>query len=63
MAAKIKAIDMARKKVEELTSEGIVSFLFVLSEEGPELLGEQEFAHFMYDIFEEKKRYSESPVY
>ena len=38
-----------------MTAEGIVSFLFILSEEGPEMSGEQEFAHFMYDIFDEKK--------
>ena len=40
-AAKIKAIDQARQKMEELTKEGIVAFSFILTDDGPELMGEE----------------------
>ena len=54
-ASSLKAMDQARIKMEELTREGIVSFTFILSEEGPELFGEEELTEKLMDIFEERQ--------
>ena len=40
-AAKLKAVDQARSKLEELTKYDYPCFTFMLTEEGPELLGEE----------------------
>ena len=54
-AAKIKAIDQARQKMEELTKEGIVAFSFILTDDGPELMGEEDVASKLIEVFEERK--------
>ena len=54
-AAKIKAIDQARQKMEELTKEGIVAFSFILTDDGPELMGEEDVASKLMVDFEQQK--------
>ena len=54
-AAKIKAIDQARQKMEELTKEGIVAFSFILTDDGPELMGEEDVASKLMVVFEQQK--------
>ena len=54
-AAKIKAIDQARQKMKELTKEGIVAFSFILTDDGPELMGEEDVASKLMEVFEEQK--------
>ena len=55
IAAKIKAIDQARQKMEELTKEGIVAFSFILTDDGPELMGEEDVASKLMVVFEQQK--------
>ena len=50
----LKAADQARKAIRTLTEVGIVAHLFMNSEEGPEMHGEDDFLMFMLDIYEEK---------
>ena len=47
-------MDTVRRGMENLTSLGIVSFLYMQSEEGPELIGEEELNSKMFKIMEEK---------
>ena len=42
VVARIEAMDVVRRDVETLTNPGVVSFMYMQSEEGPELLGEEE---------------------
>ena len=54
ISSRLKAVDQARQKVEDLTREGIVAFSLIMTDEGPELLGEEELTTQLFDIFEEK---------
>ena len=54
-AAKINVIDQARHKMEELTKEGIVAFSFILTDDGPELMGEEDVASKLMVVFEQQK--------
>ena len=40
-AARLLAISQARSKMEELTKKEVVSFAFILTDDGPELIGEE----------------------
>ena len=53
-AAKLKAVDQARSKLEELTKYDYPCFTFMLTEEGPELLGEEDLTTELMEIFEER---------
>ena len=53
-SSRLKAVDQARQKLEDLTREGIVAFSFIMTDEGPELMGEEELTSQMFDLFEEK---------
>ena len=44
---------MVRRGVETLTNPGVVSFMYMQSEEGPELLGEEELNSKMFKILDE----------
>ena len=50
----LKAVDQIRQKLEDLTHEGIVACCFVMTDEGPELMGEEELTSQVFDLFEEK---------
>ena len=52
VAARIKAMDVVRRGAENLTTLGVVSFMFMQSEEGPELLGEEELNSKMLKILD-----------
>ena len=54
-AARLKALDQARLKMEELSKEGIVAFTFMLTDDGPELCGEEDIATQMMEVLEENK--------
>ena len=54
VAARIKAMDVVRRGAENLTTLGVVSFMFMQSEEGPELLGEEEINAKMFTILDEQ---------
>ena len=53
-SARLKAVDQARQKLEDLTREGIIAFSFIMTDEGPELIGEEELTTQLFDLFEEK---------
>ena len=53
-SSRLKAVGQARQKLEDLTREGIVAFSFIMTDEGPELLGEEELTSQLFDLFEEK---------
>ena len=53
-AAKLKAVDQARSKLEELAKYDYPCFTFMLTEEGPELLGEEDLTTELMEIFEER---------
>ena len=53
-AAKLKAVDQARSKFEELTKYDYPCFTFMLTEEDPELLGEEDLTTELMEIFEER---------
>ena len=46
-------MDVVRRGVETLTNPGVVSFMYMQSEEGPELLGEEEVNSKMFTILDE----------
>ena len=52
-AARLLAIGQARSKFEELTRKDVVSFSFILTDEGPELFGEEDLVAEMMRVFEE----------
>ena len=54
VASRIKAMDVVRRGVETLTSLGVVSFMCMQSEEGQELLGEEELNSKMFKILDER---------
>ena len=41
-AARLLAISQARSKMEELTKKEVVSFAFILTDDCPELIGEED---------------------
>ena len=41
--------------MEELTKEGIVAFSFILTDDGPELMGEEDVASKLMVVFEQQK--------
>ena len=53
-STRLKAVDQARQKLEDLTREGIVAFSFIMTDEGPELIGEEELTTKLFDLFEEQ---------
>ena len=48
-----KALEQARSKLEDLTRKDVVSFSFILSEEGVELCGEEQLTVDMMNLLEE----------
>ena len=53
-AARLLAISQARSKMEELTKKEVVSFAFILTDDGPELIGEEDLVTELMGVFEEK---------
>ena len=53
-STRLKAVEQARQKLEDLTREGIVAFSFIMTDEGPELIGEEELTTKLFDLFEEQ---------
>lgn len=53
-AARLLAIGQARSKFEELTRKDVVSFSFILTDEGPELFGEEDLVAEAMQVFEER---------
>ena len=54
-AARLKAVEQARAKLKELTTKDVVSFTFLLTEEGPEMIGEEELVTELMGVLEEKQ--------
>ena len=52
-ATRLKALEQARDKTKKLTKHDVVSFTFILSEEGPELMGEETLTTELMGLFEE----------
>ena len=48
-----KALEQARSKLEDLTRKDVVSFSFILSEEGVDLCGEEQLTVDMMNLLEE----------
>ena len=48
------AFSQARSKMEELTKKEVVSFAFILTDDGPELIGEEDLVTELMGVFEEK---------
>ena len=48
-----KALEQARSKLEDLTRKDVVSFSFILLEEGVELCGEEQLTVDMMNLLEE----------
>ena len=46
-------MEQARDKIEKLSKHDVVSFTFILSEEGPELMGEETLTTELMGLFEE----------
>ena len=53
-AARLLAISQTRSKMEELTKKEVVSFAFILTDDGPELIGEEDLVTELMGVFEEK---------
>ena len=53
-AARLLAVGQARSKFEELTRKDVVSFSFILTDEGPELFGEEDLVAEAMQVFEER---------
>ena len=52
-ATRLKAMEQAWDKIEKLSKHDVVSFTFILSEEGPELMGEETLTTEVMGLFEE----------
>ena len=52
-ATRLKAMEQARDKIEKLSKHDVFSFTFILSEEGPELMGEETLTTELMGLFEE----------
>ena len=52
-AVRLKALDQARQKLEDLTKQDVVTFTFIISEEGAEMMGEETLANEAMALFEE----------
>ena len=52
-ATRLKAMEQARDMIEKLSKHDVVSFTFMLSEEGPELMGEETLTTELMGLFEE----------
>ena len=52
-AVRLKALDQARQKLEDLTKQDVVTFTFIISEEGAEMMGEGTLTNEAMALFEE----------
>ena len=52
-AVRLKALDQARQKLEDLTTQDVVTFTFIISEEGAEMMGEETLTNEVMSLFEE----------
>ena len=52
-AVRLKALDQARQKLEDLTKQDVVTFTFIISEEGAEMMGEETLTNEVMSLFEE----------
>ena len=52
-AVRLKALDQARQKLEDLTKQDVVTFTFIISEEGAEMMGEETLTNEVMGLFEE----------
>ena len=52
-AARLKALDQARLKLEDLTKRDVVAFTFIFSEEGAEMIGEKDLTKQAMQLFED----------
>ena len=53
LGKKIQAADQLRQKSESLTASGLVNFTFMMTDDGPELSGEEELSHIFFNLCEE----------
>ena len=52
-AVRLKALDQARQKLEDQTKQDVVTFTFIISEEGAEMMGEETLTNEAMALFEE----------
>ena len=52
-AVRLKALDQARQKLEDQTKQDVVTFTFIISEEGAEMMGEGTLTNEAMALFEE----------
>ena len=52
-AVRLKAMDQARQKLEDLSKQDVVAFTFIMSEEGAEMMGEETVTNEVMGLFEE----------
>ena len=53
-AARLKALEQARSKLGNLTKHDVVSFTFIMSDEGPEMIGEESLTTEAMAVFEDR---------
>ena len=53
LGKKVQAAEQLRQKSESLTAAGLVNFTFMMTDDGPELTGEEELSHILFDLFQE----------
>ena len=53
LGKKVQAAEQLRQKSESLAAAGLVNFTFIMTDDGPELTGEEELSHILFDLFEE----------
>ena len=52
-AVRLKALDQARQKLEDLTKQDVVTFTFIISKEGADMMGEETLTNEAMALFEE----------
>ena len=53
-AARLKALEQARSKLRKLTKHDVISFTFIMSDEGPEMIGEESLTTEAMAVFEDQ---------
>ena len=53
-AARLKALEQARSKLGNLTKHDVISFTFIMSDEGPEMIGEESLTTEAMAVFEDQ---------
>ena len=53
-AARLKALEQARSRLRKLTKHDVISFTFIMSDEGPEMIGEESLTTEAMAVFEDR---------